>query len=180
VADRKKVLGEERRALLLKLLKNSPTPLTGSELAAEANVSRQVVVGDMTLLKARKEPIIATSQGYLFMKNDSSDPVFEKIIACSHPPERTEEELNLLVDYGVTVKDVKIVHPVYGDLTASIQVSNRSEVKQFIERVKKTKAAYLLELTNGIHLHTISAASEKALQDAEDALKQANFLVVDH
>lgn len=180
MADRKKVLGEERRALLLKLLKNSPTPLTGSELAAEANVSRQVVVGDMTLLKAQKEPIIATSQGYLYMKNDSPDPFFEKIIACSHPPERTEEELNLLVDYGVTVKDVKIVHPVYGDLTASIQVSNRSEVKQFIERVKKTKAAYLLELTNGIHLHTITAASKKALQDAEDALKQANFLVADN
>lgn len=180
MADRKKVLGEERRALLLKLLKNSPTPLTGSELAAEANVSRQVVVGDMTLLKARKEPIIATSQGYLYMKNDSPDPFFEKIIACSHPPERTEEELNLLVDYGVTVKDVKIVHPVYGDLTASIQVSNRSEVKQFIERVKKTKATYLLELTNGIHLHTITAASKKALQDAEDALKQANFLVADN
>lgn len=177
MAGRKKVLGEERRALLLNLLKNSSTPLTGSELAAEANVSRQVIVGDMTLLKARKEPIIATSQGYLYMKNDSPEPVFEKIIACKHPSERTEEELNLLVDYGVTVKDVKIVHPVYGDLTASIQVSNRSEVKQFIDKVKETKAGYLLELTNGIHLHTLSASSEKALQDAEEALRKANFLV---
>ena len=178
MTGRKKIYGEERRALLLNRLKNSSTPLTGSELAAEANVSRQVVVGDISLLKARKEPIIATSQGYIYMKNDSPEPVYERIIACSHPPERTEEELYLLVDYGVTVKDVKMVHPVYGDLTASVQVSNREEVKHFIEKVKNTKSGYLLELTNGIHLHTICAASEKALHDAEKALRKANFLIV--
>ena len=55
--------------------------------------------------------------------------IYERTIACSHPPDRTEEELYILVDHGVTVKDVKMEHPVYGDLTASIQVSNREEVK---------------------------------------------------
>lgn len=177
MSGRKKLLGEERRQFLLQLLKNSSTPLTGSELAAKANVSRQVVVGDISLLKAKNEPIIATSQGYIYMKNEPLEPVFERIIACSHPPERTEEELLLLVDKGVTVKDVKIVHPIYGDLTASIQVSNRDEVKKFIEKVNQTKSGYLLELTNGIHLHTICAASEEVLDAAEEALREANFLI---
>nr|WP_295971788.1 transcription repressor NadR [uncultured Bacillus sp.] len=177
MTERKKILGEERREMLLHLLKNSPLPLTGSELAEVTNVSRQVIVGDMTLLKARNEPIIATSQGYLYIKNDSPEPIFERIIACSHPPDRTEEELYLLVDHGVTVKDVKIVHPVYGDLTASVQVSNRSEVKQFINKIKATSSSYLLELTNGIHLHTLSSSSEKALNEAEEALRKANFLI---
>ena len=98
-------------------------------------------------------------------------------MACNHPPERTEEELNLFVDYGVTVKDVKIEHPVYGDLTASILVSNRKEVKRFMKKVKETKASYLLELTNGIHLHTLSGTSEKELDEAEHALRAAGFLI---
>ncbi|RSD23293.1 transcription repressor NadR [Mesobacillus subterraneus] len=171
-----KILGDERRAYILKRLQESREPITGSELASITNVSRQVIVGDITLLKARNEPIIATSQGYLYM-HASHPASAERIIACSHSPERTEEELILLVDHGVTVKDVKIEHPVYGDLTASIMVSNRLEVKQFMEKIRKTKASYLSELTDGIHLHTITASSEKALNQAEEALRKANFLI---
>ncbi len=112
----KKILGEERRTFLLQMLKNSSEPITGSELAAKTNVSRQVIVGDITILKAKKEPIIATSQGYMYLQPASSVPVFERTIAVNHTPEQTEEELILLVDNGVTVRDVKIEHPVYGDL----------------------------------------------------------------
>jgi uncharacterized protein len=173
----KKLLGEERRAMLLDLLKTSREPLTGSELAANANVSRQVIVGDITLLKARNEPILATSQGYLYMSSTAPAAMAERIIACSHAPEDTEEELNILVDHGVTVKDVRIEHPVYGDLTASIMVSNRRDVKHFMEKIKTTNAGYLSELTEGIHLHTISAPSEKALDEAEEAMRAARFLI---
>jgi uncharacterized protein len=173
----KKLLGEERRNWILELLKTSSEPITGSELATKTNVSRQVIVGDITILKAKNEPIIATSQGYLFMKTNMPHTQVERTIACSHPPEKTEEELNLMVDYGVTVKDVKIEHPVYGDLTASIRVSNRQEVQQFMEKIRSTKAAYLSELTGGIHLHTLSASSEQALDTAVEALRKANFLI---
>ncbi|MEH7343639.1 transcription repressor NadR [Bacillus sp. JJ1532] len=175
--DQKKVLGEERRELLLELLKKNGEPITGNELATRTNVSRQVIVGDITLLKARGEPILATSQGYIYLTQASISTSFERTVASSHTPERTEEELNLLVDHGVTVKDVRIEHPVYGDLIASVMVSNRKEVKQFIEKIKATKAAYLSELTEGIHLHTLQAASEQKLDEAVNALKQANFIV---
>ena len=122
-------------------LKESTTPLTGSELAVKANVSRQIIVGDITILKAKSEPIIATSQGYLYLKQNAILPTFERTVACRHSPEDTEKELNLLVDHGVTVKDVRVEHPVYGDLTASIMVSNRQEVKQFMDKIKTTKAS---------------------------------------
>ena len=177
MTEAKKVFGEERRELLLQLLKEATEPITGSELAAKANVSRQVIVGDMTLLKAKGEPIIATSQGYLFLMQASINKSFDRIIACYHHPERTEEELNIVVDCGVTMKDVKIEHPVYGDLTASIMVSNRKEVKLFMKKIKTTKASYLSELTEGFHLHTISASSVEKLNEAERALKKAKFLV---
>jgi uncharacterized protein len=173
----KKILGEERRNFLLQLLKESSLPITGSDLAAKTNVSRQVIVGDITLLKAKSEPIIATSQGYIYLKQGTGTPLIERVIACRHTPDQTEQEMNLLVDHGVTVKDVKIEHAVYGDLTASIMVSNRLEVKNFMKKIKSRKAAFLSELTGGIHLHTISASSESALDNAEKALADEGFLM---
>ncbi|MFZ7945537.1 MULTISPECIES: transcription repressor NadR [Bacillaceae] len=175
--EQKKILGEDRRKFILQLLKDSSLPITGSELAEQTNVSRQVIVGDITLLKAKNEPIIATSQGYIYLKQNSSLPVFERTVACRHTPQDTEMELNLLVDHGVLVKDVKIEHAVYGDLTASIMVSNRQEVKQFLKRLQTTKASLLSELTGGFHLHTISASNEKQLDKAEAALKAEGILL---
>ena len=175
---KRKLLGEERRSQLLQILKSSNEPITGSDLSKKVNVSRQVIVGDITLLKARNEPIIATSQGYLYMHTAGKPQHFERTVACQHEPFRTEEELYLLVDLGVTVKNVTIEHPIYGDLTASMMVSNRKDVQQFLTKMADTKASYLLELsTDGIHLHTLSAASEEILDEAEAALKKAKFLV---
>ncbi|GHH97164.1 transcription repressor NadR [Neobacillus kokaensis] len=175
--EQKKILGDERRRFILQLLQDSSRPITGSELAERTNVSRQVIVGDITLLKAKGEPIIATSQGYLFLQQQSENLVYERTIACRHTYEDTEKELNIIVDYGVKVKDVKIEHAIYGDLTASIMVSNRQEVKQFIEKLETTKAPLLSELTGGIHLHTLSAPSEAALEKAEAALKKEGILL---
>ncbi|WP_374717391.1 transcription repressor NadR [Neobacillus sp.] len=177
MTEQKKILGEERRAFLLQLLKESDTPLTGSDLASRTNVSRQVIVGDITLLKAKNEPIIATSQGYMYLKQNNGTLVYEKTIACRHTPNEAENELNILVDHGVTVKDVKIEHAVYGDLTASIMVSNRQEVKQFLEKLRITNASLLSELTGGVHLHTITASNKSVLDKAETALKEAGILL---
>ncbi|MBR7797159.1 MAG: transcription repressor NadR [Bacillota bacterium] len=174
--EKKKMLGDERRKAILAKLKANNEPTTGGELAKLANVSRQVIVSDITLLKARNEPIIATSQGYVYIPHSSIGGV-ERTVACQHTPERTEEELHLLVDHGITVKDVKIEHSVYGDLTASIMVSNRKEVAQFIEKISTTGAAYLSELTDGVHIHTLIAANEQQLVEAENALKEAGFLI---
>ncbi|MCM3786843.1 transcription repressor NadR [Domibacillus indicus] len=174
--DKRKLIGENRREQILHWLQSSQNPLTGSELAERAQVSRQVVVGDITLLKARGIPIVATSQGYVYMDSPQSGQV-ERIVACSHPPGQTREELLLLVDLGVLVKDVKIEHPVYGDLTASIMVSNRKEAMQFLDKINQTGAAYLSELTEGVHLHTLSAKEAAVLDEAEQALREAGFLL---
>lgn len=176
MSEQRKLYGEERRNKLLEILRESPEPVTGSELSRLTHVSRQVIVSDVTLLKAKNEPIIATSQGYIYMSPANSKH-YERIITCSHSPEQTEQELNLLVDLGITIKDVKIEHPVYGDLTASIMVSSRREVRQFIQRIADSNASYLSVLANGVHLHTLSADSEQHLDEAEAALKEAGFLI---
>ncbi|MEI2664561.1 transcription repressor NadR [Rossellomorea sp. LJF3] len=173
----KKILGEERRQWILDKLMTKQAPITGGDLAKQTNVSRQVIVSDITLLKAKGEPIIATSQGYLFMPASNQDTMVERTVACRHHPHRSEEELFLLVDHGVTVKDVRIEHGVYGDLTASIMVSNRKEVEQFMKKIEETGASFLSELTDGVHLHTLMAQTEQALDKAENALREAGFLI---
>lgn len=173
----KKYTTEERRQTILDILKNRREPITGSELSAICSVSRQIIVGDITILKARNEPVIATPSGYIYINQINPDMDRKtKVVASMHTAEQAEEELLLLVDCGVTVKDVKVEHPLYGDLTASIMVSNRDEVRQFITNLKSTNASLLSQLTNGIHLHTIEAASEQELQKAVQALKDAGFL----
>lgn len=171
-----KLFGEERRHFILQVLKRSSEPLTGTELAKKANVSRQVIVGDITLLKAKKEPIVATSQGYIYLKEQEST-LHKRIVACYHTPDRTEEELNLIVDFGVTVRDVTIEHPVYGDLKASLMVSSRRDVNHFMDNINKNKASLLSQLTDGIHLHTLASSSEDRLDEAEQALRKADFLL---
>ncbi|MBD1381214.1 transcription repressor NadR [Metabacillus arenae] len=174
----KKILGDERRALLLQWLKETTYPLTGSDLAKKTNVSRQVIVQDVSLLKAQNEPIIATSQGYLYLRpKGEQDKTFERIIASRHSPEDAEKELNLIVDHGVTVLDVTIEHPVYGDLKASIHVSNRKEVKEFFNKMRSTNAALLSQLTDGLHLHTLVASSDSTLDEVCTSLDKAGFLV---
>jgi uncharacterized protein len=173
----KKMLGEERRSWLLQLLKENSKPLTGSELAERANVSRQVIVGDISLLKAKNEPIMATSEGYVYLNIPTAESLFHQVIVCQHTPEQTREELFIIVDHGVCVKDVKIEHPVYGDLTASVMVSNRSEVEQFLKKVKETNAPLLSELTDGIHLHTLEADSKEKIESACRSLRDAGILL---
>lgn len=173
-----KMPGEERRQLILETLQKADKPMTGKELGEMTNVSRQVIVGDITLLKAKKEPILATSQGYIYMHTSAGPEKIEKVLVCHHTPEQTEEELNILVDHGLTVKDVKVEHPVYGDLSASIMVANRLEVKEFIRRVNEANAVYLSNLAEGgIHLHTVIADEQRQIDNAEIALKKAGILV---
>lgn len=173
----KKMLGEERREFLFNLLKKANEPLKGTELAKLANVSRQVIVNDMNLLKARNEPIMATSQGYIYMPSTSTNDYFEKKIVCMHNATQTREELYAIVDCGVTVKNVSVEHPVYGEITASMMVSNRLEVDQFLARVTDTQSPLLSTLTDGTHLHVLAASSNEQLTMAIEKLRELNIIV---
>ncbi|MFC7393204.1 transcription repressor NadR [Scopulibacillus cellulosilyticus] len=174
MTNQKKVLGEARRSLILRQLKESPVPITGSELANLTHVSRQVIVQDISLLKAKNYPIIATAQGYIYI---SERKTVSRIIACRHSREETENELNIIVDHGVTVKNVIVDHPIYGEITASLMIKNRKDVKSFIEKIQQANASFLFSLTGGPHLHTIEADSEEMLDGAFASLKKAGYLL---
>lgn len=168
--------GEERRNYIVETLKRSTSPITGKILAEETGVSRQVIVTDMALLKTSNEPIIATNRGYLYMDKDSNKALHQKVILCQHSPERAQEELEIIVDCGVTVVDVMVEHPFYGELTGSLMVRSRFDVEQFITAISEEEAALLSELTDGIHLHTIEADAEDKINQACEHLQAAGIL----
>ncbi|MTT32423.1 HTH domain-containing protein [Terrilactibacillus sp. BCM23-1] len=174
--DHVKQNGSDRRAYLLRLLKSNREPITGSELAKRTNVSRQVIVQDISLLKAKNHPIIATSQGYLFL-SQSDSTTKQRVIACQHQLEDTQKELNIMVDCGAVVKNVTIDHPIYGELTGSLMIKNRLEVAHFIEKLKETNAPLLSTLTEGVHLHLIEAPTEDILNTVCSALAEAGYLL---
>lgn len=178
MTNKKKILGEERRELIVKWLLQSEKPITGSELANRTNVSRQVIVQDISILRARKHPIIATAQGYLFIQTEKP-PRVNRMIACNHAPDDTKKELFTLVDHGVTVREVIVEHAIYGELTASLMVSTRREVEQFCENVRKTESSLLSELTDGVHLHLIEANTKEQLDQAVAALDELGFILKD-
>jgi len=173
----KKLTGDERRDNILEWLKNSREPLTGQILADKTNVSRQIIVQDISILKAKNVPILATSQGYIYVPKYSSTYPFKRVIACKHYPEQTKDELFLLVDHGVFVRNVIVEHPIYGELTASLMLKSRVDVYDFLNKMENSGASYLSDLTEGVHLHTLESASEKQLDEAIKALENAGLLL---
>ena len=167
---------QERRQEILKLLHQSAHPISASALAERFSVTRQVIVGDIALLRAGGAEISATPRGYVLPR--ATDGI-TRTIACRHTLEQTGTELDILVDNGCTVLDVIVEHPVYGQLTGQLQISSRYDVEQFLARVQAHDAAPLSMLTGGIHLHTLRCPDAAACERACAALKAAGLLLDD-
>ena len=63
--------GSIRREKILKILRESDEPVSGGKFAKNFNVSRQVLVQDIALLRAANHDIIATTKGYLRFGEDN-------------------------------------------------------------------------------------------------------------
>jgi transcriptional regulator of NAD metabolism len=150
-------------------------PIQGGMLARHFRVSRQCVVQDVAILRASGEQIIATPQGYRLPP--AADRAQRAVLACRHGPERTEEELQVLVDNGVRILDVVVEHPLYGELRGTLMIESRADVQDFLEQVKTTKAALLSSLTGGVHLHTVEASRPEMIARARTQLRARGLLL---
>lgn len=128
---------DERRKAIADVLRAADAPVSASALAEKFSVSRQIIVGDIALLRSSGEEILATPRGYVTPKEARG---ILRRVAVKHTPQEMEAELNTIVDNGCTVIDVIVDHPIYGQLTGPLQISNRYEVSQFIERCDKGRA----------------------------------------
>ncbi|TRZ32555.1 transcription repressor NadR [Enterococcus avium] len=164
--------GDRRKAEILKALQQAEKPISATSFAKEFGVSRQIVVGDVALLRAAGENIIATARGYL-LERESAKLISK--IAVQHSPEQTAEELHTIVAHGGEVIDVVVEHPLYGELVGGLHLTTQQEWRPCC-RSKKTRSDSLSELTAGIHLHTIAYEAIENLTEIKQALSEKGIL----
>lgn len=167
--------GEKRRAQILEILREREQPVSGTDLAGRLHVSRQVIVQDVALLRAENKEIMSTYKGYV-MPSVEKQRGCVRVFRVNHATEETLDELQTMVDFGGTVLDVFVEHPLYGQIRADLMVHNRLEVGQFVARMKDCGAHPLNMLTDGWHYHTVTAPSEEHLDLLEAELRKKHYL----
>lgn len=165
--------GERRRAVH-EILRAADGPVSAAALARRFSVSRQIIVGDVALLRAGGADISATPRGYLAGRGEAG---VTGSVACVHAPEQMGAELTAIVDAGGEVVDVIVEHPVYGQLTGALRLRSRYDVAEFLRRVAEHEAKPLSGLTGGIHLHTIRCPDGDTYQRVIKALENQGFLL---
>ena len=165
-----------RRKAISAALAAADAPVSASALAARFSVSRQVIVGDIALLRAAGADISATPRGYVLSRKA---PGVIRTVACRHTLDGTEQELLIMVDNGCTVLDVTVEHPVYGEITAPLQLSCRRDVDEFVRKMLENAAQPLSLLTDGIHAHRLSVPDEDAFERVCAALRKKGMLLED-
>jgi len=169
-----------RRAAISETLRTAEKPVSASALARRYQVSRQIIVGDIALLRAAGERIFATPRGYVYDVGHNDSGAVVRTIACRHRGERAlVEELYTVVDLGGEVLDVIVEHAVYGQLIGQLQIRSRFDVDAFVEKLNQYRAAPLSSLTEGIHLHTLSCPSEEVFSRIQKALRESGILLTD-
>ena len=165
--------GSDRRQEILKNIKESDRPVSGSKLAKDYDVSRQVIVQDIALLRASGYDIISTNRGYVLEGQTCAERVFK----VRHTDEQLETELCTIVDLGGQVKNVMVNHKVYGHIEAELGITSRRKVKEFLEDIESGKSTPLKNITSDYHYHTVTADSEETLDLIEEELRKLGFLV---
>ncbi|MBE6023044.1 MAG: transcription repressor NadR [Cellulosilyticum sp.] len=167
--------GEQRRVAILEILSGEDKPISGTYLAKKFKVSRQVIVQDIALLRAKGYDLLATARGYIL--NKETNTMYQRVILVKHTELETEDELNIIVDNGGRIRNVIILHSIYGELIGDLMLRNRRDVKEFVQKLKETKSNQLLKLTDGTHMHTIEASSLVELDIIEQELKEKGYIV---
>ena len=164
----------ERRKAIVNTLLASKEPISGNDLSKQFNVSRQIIVQDITILKGLGYEIFSTHNGYVLQKS----PLVERVYKLKHTTQETEDELNSIVDLGGTIVDVFVWHKVYGKISAPLNIFSRLHVKQFLEGVRTGKSTELMNITGGYHYHTVRAESEEVLDKIGIMLTEKKYIVL--
>lgn len=163
-----------RREQIMQLLEHTSQPLSATSIASHFSVSRQIIVGDIALLRASGAAIIATPRGYLLERIQNE---LEINIVCQHPDDRMAEELYTVVDLGGALIDVTVEHSVYGQICAPLHIFSRYDADAFLDKLKSASARPLCNLTDGIHLHRLRCPNIEVQTRILNALKEKGFLL---
>ena len=183
---------EARRASLLDALRSADAPVSGGQLASTLNVSRQIIVQDIALLREAGANIVATTKGYVLAntaqttaqamaQNAAEQPAAAldepaRTFKLHHEVEQTRDELQTIIALGGRVHNVSISHRAYGRITAPLEIADQADIERFIHDIESGKSSPLSTATSGYHYHLVSAPSNEALEAIGRALADRGFL----
>lgn len=183
---------EARRASLLDALRSADAPVSGGQLANTLNVSRQIIVQDIALLREAGANIVATTKGYVLAnaaqtttqtitQNAAEQPAARldepaRTFKLHHEVEQTRDELQTIIALGGRVHNVSISHRAYGRITAPLEIADQADIERFINDIESGKSSPLSTATSGYHYHLVSAPSDEALEAIGRALADKGFL----
>ena len=165
---------EQRRTKLLEILQDRDEYQNAAGLASSLGVSRQIIVSDVAILRERGWEIVSTPRGYLL--DECSDWGYTGTVACRHDEEGVREEFYIIVDNGGAVIDISVEHPIYGQLTARLDIRSRYDADLFLDRCREAKATLLSSLTDGLHLHRVGVQRREDFLRIRAALQEAGIL----
>lgn len=169
--------GEQRRSLLLELLKEQGSPLSGSALAKQFHVSRQVIVQDIALMRAENHQIISTNKGYLYQTDESRTHQPKRVFYIRHGKEQVLDEFLTILEFGGKVLDVAVEHELYGQIRVDLLIETNQDAYDFYNKLSVCRDNPLNILTDGCHYHTITAPSEKLLDLIQEAFSSKGYLL---
>ncbi|WP_044039603.1 transcription repressor NadR [Clostridium bornimense] len=161
----------ERRQNIKELL--GTNPIKGAELAQRFSVTRQVIVKDISILKAEGLEIISTSSGYIL--NNSIG--IRKVIAVNHDENQIKDELEIIIKYGGVVEDITIEHPLYGEVTGKIMIKTLHDIDMFMDKIDKLNVSVLSKASGGVHLHTIYTDNKESMDKIINELIKSGYLI---
>ncbi len=164
----------ERRAEMLSLIENSQHPVSAGILSEKYGVSRQVIVQDIAILRAQGYGVISTNRGYVL---GSGGTRCERVFKCRHTLGELLTESEIIINAGGTVEDIFVNHRVYGKIAARLELSTMRHAEELYRSLMAGASKPLMSVTDGYHYHTVSAASEEALDEIEKKLREANVLI---
>ncbi len=164
---------EERRKGIINYMLCENSAVSGSKLAEMFGVSRQIIVQDISVLKAKNYNIISTHNGYVIQ----CSPMMERVFKVYHTKEDTQNELNTIVDFGGIVSDVFVWHKVYGRVEAELNIASKQDISRFLDGVRTGKSSELMNITGGYHYHTVRAESKEILDKIEHSLNEQGYIV---
>ncbi|WP_352420903.1 transcription repressor NadR [Proteiniborus sp.] len=168
---------EQRRRKIVDALSSKNESIKGTELSKMFKVSRQVIVQDIAILRAKGEEILATPQGYMIFTKASKKKIL-KAIVCKHKGyDEIEDELKTIIDMGGKVVDVIVDHPIYSEIKIPLMLSSRIEIDEFVYNLKRQNAEPLSSLTEGVHIHTIEVPSIETYEKILIELEEKGYLI---
>lgn len=166
--------GQQRREEILNMLKENKGYQNATQIASRFGVSRQIIVSDIAILRAQGIDIISTPRGYILEINSHSNII--NAVACSHEKEQIQDEFFTIIDLGGCICDVLVEHPVYGQISAELNIRSRYEAELFMEKMSSESNKPLSALTGGLHVHRIETRTQEDFSRILRALKEKKII----